>query len=79
MPGVRDLQRRTPMVLGPCDLGCWWWWRCKHQQLACLEFEEFVEREGITVTPPVKFSASHEIYERVFINDRQVGRPKSCS
>ncbi len=75
MPATRQYVPADDAPPAPCDLGCWWWWRCRNEKLACEPFERFVNDPYATRRePPKKFIANRQTYDTIFKIKR-----KKCS
>lgn len=77
MPATRKYVPADDAPPAPCDLGCWWWWRCHNEKLACQVFERFVNdpyekrREPPTTwnclwSGPQQMPATRKTYETIF-------------
>ena len=55
----------------PCERGCWWWDRCKEDQLACEPFAQWVSQGGRVEPDLANHMPDGTIYRRIFNDDQQ--------
>ena len=55
----------------PCERGCWWWDRCKEDELACKPFADWVSCGGRIEPNLEKHMPDGAIYRRIFNDEQQ--------
>jgi len=55
----------------PCERGCWWWDRCKEDELACKPFADWVSRGGRVDPDLANHMPDGTIYKRIFNDEQQ--------